>query len=103
MPEGFDVHVKTASQAIKLLETNQVKFMSLDHDLGLPESENGTGNKVARWIEKMAFHGTLKRIGWAVHSQNPVGRQAMTSTLQNADRFWSRAEKLNTQGDMLEA
>lgn len=43
MPLGFDVHVKTADEAIKLLANGQVKVISLDHDLG--ENED-TGYKL---------------------------------------------------------
>lgn len=88
MPPEFNIHVKTASEAIELLKTGRVAKISLDHDLGNPE--NGTGAQVARWIEEQAYHGTLPQLAWTVHSANPVGRANMTAALTNADKFWSR-------------
>lgn len=81
--------VKTAEAAISYLKQKQVRFVSLDHDLGTP----ATGYDVARWIEERAFHGDLPRLAWAVHSANTVGARAIRDALMNADRFWtSRGE-----------
>lgn len=90
MPVDFDVHVKTAAEAIEILKAEKVSYISLDHDLGPPES--GTGYDVAKWIEQMAFYGALKRIEWRVHSANPVGRRNMSTSMENAERFWQRVE-----------
>ena len=48
------ITVKTAWDAIKLLATNVVKEISLDHDLG-DDVTNGTGYDVISWIEKQVF------------------------------------------------
>jgi hypothetical protein len=88
MPDGFDIHVKTAHEAIAVLKTAKIKKVSLDHDLG--DEANGTGYDVARWIEEAAFNGELAPLDWAVHSQNPVGVEKMKQALQNADRFWMK-------------
>ncbi len=93
MPPDFDYHARTAADAIRLLETESVRRISLDHDLG--DDENGTGYDVAKWIEARAFawaHGEacgLPPLEWAIHSQNPVGVGNMTQALRNADRFWA--------------
>lgn len=49
VPDGW-ILVKTAPEAIKMLQTEQVEVISLDHDLG--ESECGTGYDVLLWIEE---------------------------------------------------
>jgi hypothetical protein len=87
MPEGYEVHVKTAEEAIKLLMSGEVSFISLDHDLG---DGNGSGSQVALYIEEHAWRGTLNRLAWRLHTANPVGREYMHSCLSNADRYWTR-------------
>lgn len=78
MPEeGFDLHVKTAREAIEQLKTGKVEFISFDHDLG-PE-EAGTGYDVASWIEEQAFNCNLNRIDWEIHS----------AALSGANKWWS--------------
>jgi hypothetical protein len=89
MPVGFDLHVKTRSEAISILATGTVAKISLDHDLG-DEAVTGNGYGVACFIEENAHAGTLPRLDWAIHSANPVGRQNMTRALANAERFWAR-------------
>lgn len=91
MPGNFDLHVHTAQEAINILKTNTVEYISLDHDLGLPDesSDPGTGYDVAKFIEESAFDGTLDPLSYNVHSANPIGRERMIQALMNADRFWS--------------
>ena len=91
MPRDYDKHVLTAAEAIAALETGEVTEVSLDHDLG-PEWLTGNGYMVAKWIEEHAFHGTLQRLVWHVHSQNSVGAASMRAALVNANRFWSSRE-----------
>lgn len=94
-PPGFDVHVKTAPDAIRFLESGKIAEVSLDHDLGEGAdlgTDVGTGYDVAVWIEQKAHDATLPRIAWNVHSANPVGRRKMEVALQNADRFWDAQE-----------
>lgn len=63
---------KTAWEAIELLKTGEVDFISFDHDLG--PAEAGTGYDVARWIEEQAGTNPDFRVpDWSVHSANPVG------------------------------
>lgn len=86
-PEGFDVHVKTAEEAIVLLGRGGVEEISLDHDLG-SERSGETGYFVAKWIEGAAFNGYLKPLKWAIHSANPVGRRNMEMALRKAEQYW---------------
>jgi len=84
MPSDYDVHVKTAEEAINLLAAGNVDIISLDHDLG----QQKTGYDVAKWIEEAAATGKLSRITVHVHTQNPVGRKNICAALQNAERYW---------------
>jgi hypothetical protein len=86
-PANYDVHVKTAEDAISLLKTGQVKVMSFDHDLGSIET---TGYDVAKYVSQEAYHGRMAPFGWTVHSANPVGRSNIIATLQQADKWWKR-------------
>lgn len=95
MPDGYDEHVLTAQDAINRIETGEVTKISLDHDLG-DEAEVGNGYMVAKHIEERAYFGCIKRLEWAVHSQNSVGVGKMTIALENADSFWTRNEEAGT-------
>lgn len=85
MPKGFDVHAKTAREAIRYLESEEVSVVSLDHDLG---ALHGTGYDVATYIEEKAAKRLLPRMQWHVHSANPVGAARMRAAMQSADKFW---------------
>jgi hypothetical protein len=87
LPNDFDQAVRTAAEAIAILRSGQVAFLSFDHDLGTDD----TGYTVAKWIEQSAFEGTLPPLGWAVHSANPVDRANIEAALRNAERFWSQS------------
>lgn len=93
-PHDFDVRVCTFAQAIEVLRTGRVTHISLDHDLDaegeLELASVGTGYDVARWIEERAYHGTLPRLTWAVHSMNGSGAARIRAAMESADRFWSR-------------
>jgi hypothetical protein len=84
--------VKTAAEAIALLNARNVTEVSLDHDLG-DEAAVGSGYDVLRWIEErvvlnasyqppaMHLHtsnlGALDRMEAAVRSiENPVSQRA---------------------------
>jgi hypothetical protein len=96
MPPDFDTWVKTETAAIRLVRTKKVSYISFDHDLG----EGGSGYKVATFIEKEAFYDRLPRISWAVHSQNPVGKQNIMKAMNNADRYWTDMETKCTSSNI---
>lgn len=81
---------KTCQEAISLLEEGEVATISIDHDLGQIE----TGYDLAVWIEGMAAEGKLKRLGWRVHSANPVGRKRIEQAMESADRFWNEEHRM---------
>ena len=76
---------KTYEEAIDLLDTGEITFASLDHDLGW-ESTLGlttrekTGYDVICFIEE---HNLWPIDGIAVHSSNPVGRERMNQVIYN--------------------
>jgi hypothetical protein len=84
MPEGFDVHIKNAMEAMKLIALGTVTHISFDHDLGLDMS----GYAVACCVEAAAFASRIPRLTWAVHSANPVGRENITACMKKAEQYW---------------
>ena len=90
MPPDFDVHVRTADEAIKLLKAGKVTDISFDHDLG--EGTGKEGIDVAKVIEDGAFYGTIPRTAWSIHSDNPPGTANILMAMQSAERFWAKRE-----------
>jgi hypothetical protein len=88
-PEGW-VGVKTALAACRLLATGQVTYISFDHDLGTWLS----GYIVAKFIAKRAYEDKMSRLGWDLHSKNPVGADNIRFTMKNAERFWNYKEEI---------
>jgi hypothetical protein len=84
MPRLYDVHAKTAQEAILLLKSGKIKRVSFDHDLG----PGKTGYDVAKWIIRQAHDGEMGPIAWAVHSNNTVGRNNIRETMEQADKIW---------------
>lgn len=80
-PEGW-LWVKTAEDAIQVLETGLVTQASLDHDLGLVPGtliKRATGIKVTDF---MAEYDIWPSEGVNVHSANPVAAAAMRATIK---------------------
>lgn len=88
MPEGFDVHVKTAEEAIDLISLGGVSKISFDHDLGTEL----TGYDVAKKIEELAFNFKIFPIEWIIHSQNGVGAENIKRAMKKADEYWNRSK-----------
>ena len=78
-------HVKTVQEAKTLILQGIVTHISLDHDLGTPE----TGYDLAKWIEEQAYNG-LYFISCECHSMNPVGAKNINLALQNANKYWEK-------------
>ncbi len=77
--EGWTV-VRTPEEAIELLAAGHVRELSLDHDLGLWETEGRerTGDDVVKWIfEAVVTNCFTPPEKIAVHSGNPAGRKRM--------------------------
>ena len=85
MREGFDVHAKTAEEAISILSQGNVEHVSFDHDLGGEK----TGNDVAKWIEEQAYVNDFPKITWDVHSANPPGAANIRAAMNSCERIWN--------------
>ena len=73
----------TAQEAIELLYTGEVTFISFDHDLGSPEC--GTGYDVAKFIEQAAYMDPTWPIpDYVIHSANPVGALNIDRAMKSA-------------------
>lgn len=86
-PDSTWTVCRTAYDAITLILRHKsgIEFISFDHDLGSPDAPNG--NHVAKVIEIMVESGDLRIVpDWAVHSQNPVGRDNIQATMNSAFR-----------------
>ena len=70
-PPGW-VRARSANEAIAVLSTGTVAYLSLDHDLGDFAWDGGDGIRVADWMEA---HQVWPSRGLNVHSANPVGMQ----------------------------
>ena len=85
-PDGFDLHVTNVRSAKELIITGRVKFISFDHDLG---DNQDTGYDLAKFIEELAANNMIPRLGWSIHSANPVGAEKIRQAMKSADRFWN--------------
>ncbi len=91
-PSGW-IWVKTPPEAISLLQGGEVEEMSLDHDLGLFDSDGleQTGGDVLYWVEsQLVVHGRKPPL-LSVHSANPPARQKMERAIRAIEQ---RGEKL---------
>jgi hypothetical protein len=79
-PKGF-VLARTRFECQRLLETNKVNILSLDHDLG--EGHLGTGYDVAMFIveQQEAYNRNIWPKEIYLHTDNPVGRENMYQLL----------------------
>jgi len=79
--------VKTAEEAIKLIETGQVEFISFDHDLG----PGLTGYDVAKRIERLVAEGKIKPPNYALHTGNIVGAGNIDKAMKSAWKIYQSA------------
>ena len=82
-PEGW-VRVFWPDEAIALLQTGQVREISLDHDLG--DDARGTGYDVIVWIEEAVLLRGFVPPRMGVHSANPAARTRMLAGIGAIDR-----------------
>jgi hypothetical protein len=88
-PDGW-VGVKTAPEAITLLQTGQVVEISLDHDLGV-EPGVGDGYDPLKWIEEqVVLHGFEPPAIIRVHTSNPSAAMRMRAAIDNIMRLAGR-------------
>jgi hypothetical protein len=71
---------------IKLLYTESVTHLSLDHDLG--NDERGTGYDVLTWIEEqIVYKGYIPPPNIQVHSANVSAKKKMIAAINNIHRL----------------
>src|SRR5436305_788448 len=77
------VWVKTPEETIELLQTGQVRELSLDHDLGLfADDREETGMTVLLWIEeKVALEGFVPPPVMCAHSANASAAPRMEQAI----------------------
>ena len=82
-PDGFTV-ARTMSEAIEIMDNNRINILSLDHDMG----ENGEGQLLPTGYDLVKYiceHGYRANKIY-IHTDNPVGREAMYKTLKAAQK-----------------
>lgn len=83
-PKGSDfVVVRTAEEAIDLVRSGNVEYISFDHDLGT----DLTGYDVALVVEELVYRGEIQMPEWNVHSANPVGSRKIEQCMKNAEKY----------------
>jgi len=73
-PEGW-IRTYWPDEVIRLLQTENVEEVSLDHDLG--DDDRGTGYDVILWIEEAVFTRGFVAPKIRVHSANSSAREKM--------------------------
>lgn len=81
-PEGW-TRVYWPAEAIALLETGQVRELSLDHDLG--DDTRGTGYDVVLWVEEAVALRGFRPPRICVHSANSSARQKMLAGIASIE------------------
>jgi hypothetical protein len=86
-PDGW-TRTYTPAETIKLLKTNKVTELSLDHDLGDDEGI-GTGYDVLLWIEEQVATSFFQPPKIKVHSSNPSAVEKMENAILSIARFYA--------------
>lgn len=82
-PDGW-IRVKTAAEAISLLENYEVDEISLDNDLGENQPE---GYFVAEYIEERVLNNNLTPPKIHIHTAKPINRKRMEQIIKNIKRM----------------
>lgn len=80
--------VRTAAEAIALLEGGEVINLSLDHDLG----GDSTAMEVVNWIEEAVVYRDFHPPEMVIHSANPVGRANLQRAIDSITRQRERRD-----------
>jgi hypothetical protein len=83
-PDDSWVLVRNVKSCLKLLKTETVDTLSLDHDLGSEKIEE-TGYAVLLWIERriISKKSYVPPRSIIIHSANPVGRDRMYAAIKS--------------------
>jgi len=75
---------RTSAEAIAILETEDVGYISFDHDLG----GDDTAMAVVDWLdERAALRPDYPIPDWGVHAANPVGGERIRAAMR---AMWER-------------
>ena len=75
--------VRSSAEAIRLLATGDVTYISFDHDLG----DEDTGMLVVDWLDERASTDPSFPVpAWRVHSANPVGAARIRAAMESIER-----------------
>lgn len=91
-PSDLDdwIWVRTASEAIARLESENISEASLDHDLGDPDVV-GDGYIVATWIEeRAAYDDGYEPPVLHIHTSNVGARPRLEAVVVSIDRILAR-------------
>jgi len=89
-PAGW-TRVYWPEEAIRLLKTNRVTEISLDHDLG--DDNHGTGYDVVLWIEEAVATKGFKPPIMRVHSANSSAARKMEQDITQIHKLYERFNK----------
>lgn len=89
-PDGW-VRTYWPGEVIALLETGQVRQLSLDHDLG--DDARGTGYDVVLWIEEAVALRDFKPPRIEVHSANTSARAKMLAGIRAIEALAARTRR----------
>lgn len=78
-PEGY-YHCKSVNEAIKIMQTNTISELHLDHDLGDYANDGGDAICLLDWCVEHNIYPKVK-----IHTANPVGRANMERLV---NRYW---------------
>lgn len=82
IPKGY-IGIRSYAKFVTYITQNGLPdFISFDHDLGLEES----GFDCAKWLVNYCLDHQCQLPQFAVHSQNPVGKENILGLLNNFKR-----------------
>jgi hypothetical protein len=81
--DGDWIIARSSAEAIRLLATGEVTYISFDHDLGGEDH----GMLVVDWLEARAnADPSFPLPAWRVHSANPVGAARIRAAMAAIER-----------------
>lgn len=93
-PEGW-IRAYWPNEVIRLLESETVSIVSLDHDLG--DDARGTGYDVIKWIENKTYHENYKPPEIRIHSANSSAIIKMELGVKSIDNIYMNKQKNQMQ------
>jgi hypothetical protein len=91
-PDNSWVIVRNVSEAKRILQTNSVEWLSLDHDLG---DNTETGYDLVKWLEEQVYEGSIVPMTMTTHSANPVGVKNMAAGIESINNIARRRMESN--------